>query len=419
MHNKGITYFIEVSEAISTLIRNTSFTPRIVRGRPRDLVGRPLVEDVVSPVDRHPYDMSHVDGFAIRSVDSIPASEKSPIRLRIEGCIKPSSTYKPIEPGKAVKIYTGGYLPPGADAVAPIEEVEVEGSELLIFRRYLPYENVDKKGSDVRKGETLSRSGEILTSTKAALFEALGIMEVRVTDKPIIGVLAFGDELTDDPEKISDGKTLNFSSPVVENMLENLGCISKYYGITPDNVELAKKRIKDASRVCDALITIGGSSVSEIDVASIALREMSDIFVRGLRLQPGRVGGFAVMNGKPIVILPGFIHATINVFNYLAAPLICHIQGIDHQSLIDKFNAQLAQEVSLRKWRGFRRIIWVKLTHHNDELLATPRHGQSSLISLISHSDGYIEAPPDVERLEAQSKVRVSRPAWLWFKVLR
>ncbi len=125
------------------------------------------------------------------------------------------------------------------------------------------------------------------------------------------------------------------------------------------------------------------------------------------------------MDRKPIIILPGLIHSTINVFNYLAVPLICHIQGIDYNSLIDKFDAKLGQEVSLHKWRGFRRIIWVKLTYRDNELVVSPRHGQSSLISLISHSDGYIEAPPDIERLAAQSRVRVSRPAWLYFKVLR
>jgi len=419
MHGKGITSFMEISEAVSLLMSSILLMPRIVKGRPLTLIGRPLAEDVFSPVDRPPYDMSHMDGFSISSVDSIQASKYSPVRLRIEGCIKPSSMSKPIEPGKAVKIYTGGYLPPGADTVVPMEEVEVENNELLIFRQYSPYENVDRKGSDVKRGEILCKRGEVLTPTRAALLEALGINEIRVTDKPVVGVLAFGDELTDDPKEVDEGKMLNFLSPLVEHMLDNLGCHAKYYGITPDNVELAKKKIKDASRECDALITIGGSSVSEIDVASMALKEISEIFMRGLKLQPGRVGGFGIIDRKPVVILPGLIHSTVNVFNYIAAPLICRIQGVDHQSLINKFGATLGQEVLLNKWRGFRRIIWVKLAYIDDELVAIPRHGQSSLISLISHSNGYIEAPPEAERLEARSKVRVNSPAWLYSKVMQ
>lgn len=130
-------------------------------------------------------------------------------------------------------------------------------------------------------------------------------------------------------------------------MLRNLGCDVKYYGIIPDDVEIAKKRLMEAHQECDVLITIGGSSVSEIDVASIALKELSDIFVRGLKIQPGRVGGFAILRGKPIIILPGLIHSTVNVFNYLATPLICHMQGINYQLMIDEFDAVLGQELIL------------------------------------------------------------------------
>ncbi len=419
MRNKGITSFMEISDAVNLLINNALTISRIVKGRPFSLIGRPLANAITSPVDRPPLDMSHVDGFSIRSIDSIHASKENPVRLRIEGCIKPSQNFKPIEPGKAVKIYTGGYLPPGADTVAPIEEVEVEGNDLLIFRSYHPYENVDRKGSDVKKGDILSYENEILTSTKAALFEALGIYEVSVIDRPVAGLLTFGDELTDVLEEAKSGKTLNFLSPLIEQMLNNLGCNVKYYGIVPDDVELAKRRIMEALDECDLVLTIGGSSVSEIDVASLALKEISEIFVKGLKLQPGRVGGFAIMNRKPVFTLPGLIHSTVNVFNYIVAPLICYIQKIDYQSLIEKLEAKLSQDLTLRKWIGFRRVVWVKLRAMGDEFMAVPRHGQSSLISLIGLSDGYIEVPPSIECLKAQSKVMVYRPAWMDPRILK
>lgn len=419
MHEKGITKFTEIDDALSQLISSTSYTPRIVTARPVLSIGRPLANDILSPVDRPPYNMSHVDGFAFRSIDSSIATEVSPVKLKIVSAIKPSKTSRPIASGEAAKIYTGGYLPLGADTVAPIEEVEIKGDDLLIFRRYQPFENVDKIGSDVRRGEILSVRGEILTSTKAAFLEALGIFKINIIAKPLVGILTFGDELTDNPDEVKEGKILNFLSPLVEHMLRNLGCDVKYYGIIPDDVEIAKKRLMEAHQECDVLITIGGSSVSEIDVASIALKESSDIFLRGLKLQPGRVGGFAILRGKPIIILPGLIHSTINVFNYLAAPLICHMQGINYQSMIDKFDAILCQELILTKWKEFRRIVWVKLSQREGRPVIIPRHGQSSLISLISLSDGYIEVSPGIERLNAQEIIRVYRPVWLDSRIMR
>lgn len=172
MHERGITKFTEIDDALRQLISSTSYTPRLVTARHVLSIGRPLADDVVSPVDRPSYNMSHVDGFAFRSIDSSADTESSPVKLKIVCTIKPSKMSRPIVAGEAAKIYTGGYLPLGADTVAPIEEVEIKEDDLLIFRIYQPFENVDKIGSDVRRGEVLSVRGEILTSTKAAFLEA-------------------------------------------------------------------------------------------------------------------------------------------------------------------------------------------------------------------------------------------------------
>ncbi|MDW8043283.1 MAG: molybdopterin molybdenumtransferase MoeA, partial [Nitrososphaerota archaeon] len=138
------------------------------RLRPLAAVGRVIAEDVRAPSDRPTHDMSHMDGYAVRSSDLLGASGERPVVLRVDGFTGPNERGPPLGPGCARRILTGGYLPEGADAVIPQEEVVVEEGRVAIHRPVRPFEHVDRKGSDVTSGTLVARAGEVLTPVKAA-----------------------------------------------------------------------------------------------------------------------------------------------------------------------------------------------------------------------------------------------------------
>ncbi|MCX8203220.1 MAG: molybdopterin molybdotransferase MoeA [Nitrososphaeria archaeon] len=383
------------------------------RLRPLAAVGRVIAEDVRAPSDRPTHDMSHMDGYAVRSSDLLGASGERPVVLRVDGFTGPNERGPPLGPGCARRILTGGYLPEGADAVIPQEEVVVEEGRVAIHRPVRPFEHVDRKGSDVTSGTLVARAGEVLTPVKAALLESLGVRSIGVVRLPEVGVLSFGSELTDDPDEVASGKVLNTHAPMVVSMLSRLPCRPRYLGLVPDDVEAARSAIAESLRRSDVLLTIGGSSVSELDAVPVVLSEVSEFFVQGLKMQPGRVGGAAVVDGKPVVVLPALIHSTVNVLNELGLPVLAHIASARLEEFYAMTVAALSEPVEFHKWVDFVKVVWVSLSDSGGRPSCKPRSSESSVFSSIAFSNGYILVGPGVERLEAGTEVLVKRPVWI------
>ncbi|MEN3047449.1 MAG: molybdopterin molybdotransferase MoeA [Candidatus Caldarchaeales archaeon] len=381
--------------------------------RPLAAVRRVLAEDVAAPSDRPPHDMSHMDGYAVRSSDLIGASAERPAVLRVDGFTGPNERGPPLGPGCARRILTGGYLPEGADAVVPQEEVEVEEGRVLVHRPARPFEHVDRRASDVTSGTIVARAGEVLTPVKAALLESLGLRSVRAVRLPEVGVLSFGSELTDDPGEAAEGKVLNTHAPMVVSVLGRLPCRPRYLGLVPDDPVAARSSIAEALRRSDMVLTIGGSSVSELDVVPAVLSEVSEFFVQGLKMQPGRVGGAAVVDGKPVVVLPALIHSTVNVLNELGLPVLAHLASAKPEEFYATKVARLSEPVEFHKWVDFVKVLWVSLSDSEGMPSCRPRLSESSVFSSIAFSDGYVLVGPGVERLEAGAEVLVKRPVWM------
>ena len=413
--HRAIERFHPVDEVLREVFSRISPIVETERVRPLDAIGRVLAADVFSPVSRPPADASHMDGYAVRSRDTEGASEERPVRLRLDGHVNlPNVSGPPLAPGRARRILTGGLLPEGADAVVPQEEVEVVGEEIALKRPAAPYQYVDRKGSDVVEGMLVARRGEVLRPVKAALLEALGVRRIEVFRRPVVSVLAIGSELTDDPEEAGDGKTLNTHAPMVLSFLSALPCVPRYAGLVPDDLGLVSGALERALSSSDMVLTIGGSSVGDTDVTSLLHGSGNWFFVQGLQLQPGRVGGVAVMNGKPVVMLPALIHSTVNVFNYLAVPILGRLGSFDPEQLVHTTRAVLAEGLRFTKYVDFRKVVWVRLERDGERTLCRPMVSESSAFSTIALSDGYLEVPPFKDVLERGEVVTVRRPSWVF-----
>ncbi|MCS7117283.1 MAG: molybdopterin molybdotransferase MoeA [Thaumarchaeota archaeon] len=381
--------------------------------RPLDAIGRTVTEDVFAPVDRPPYDASHMDGYAVRSSELRGASRERPVVLKVDGFTGPNERGPPLGPGCARRILTGGYMPEGADAVVPQEEVTVEGGSVSVRRPLRPFEYVDRVGSDLRRGSVVVRAGEVLTPVKGALLETLGVRSVRVMRLPEVGVLSFGSELTDDPVEADAGKVLNTHAPMVVSMLKKLPCRPRYLGLIPDDLDAARAALKTALEKSDMVLTIGGSSVSELDVVPMVLSEVSDFFAQGLKMQPGRVGGAAVVNGRPVIVLPALVHSTVNVLNELGVPVLAHLASAKLDQFFALTVATLSEPVVFHKWIDFVKVVWVSVSRSDGRLTCRPHLSESSVFSSIAFSDGYLTVRPHLERLEAGAEVVVKRPLWM------
>jgi molybdenum cofactor synthesis domain-containing protein len=411
---RAVTVFREISEVLAEASAKVKPLDRVISMRTRDAVGLILARDVVAPSDHPPLDMSHMDGFAVRSADTIGASEKEPVFLKVVGSIGPGGRHGKIDEGLAVRIHTGGYLPQGADTVIRQEDVDlVVGDKIVVTRKYEPLENVVQAGSEVREGEILARRGEVLGPVMASLLETLGVTSVEVESPVRVAIISIGDELTDDPAKVREGKILNTHGHLIYHMLGRLFCEPLKPVIVPDDPDRIRAALMDAVRESDCVLTIGGSSVGDIDFLAAELKRVAELFIQGVKLQPGRVGGVAVISGKPLVMLPGLIHSTLNVFNYLAVPILATLTGTKIEQFFLKVKALLDSEINFPKRRNFKRIVWVSLSLRKGGYLARPNIADASNIRSIAISHGYVELPPDVERIGAGELVDVRIPLYL------
>lgn len=411
---RGIQHFSDVESVLSQILPQLRVESEWMKLRTRLAVGRVLAADVYAPRDLPPFHMSHMDGFAVRSADLAGASERAPVSLVVEGSIGPGEHGRRLTPGSSFRIHTGGYLPEGSDSVVPQEDVSTDGKKIYVTRPYEPLENVVPAGSDVMRGQLVASRGEILTPVKASLLEALGVYWVDVRLPPRVSILSFGDELTDNPEEVGRGKILNTHAVVVSGMARALGCEVVRASIFRDRSEDVAEAIGGSLADSNCILTIGGSSVGDIDLVASELRRRSQIFIQGLKLHPGRVGGVALVQGRPVIMLPGLIHSTINVFNYLAAPILALMQGMNLSQLMLEVEAYMAEQVSFHRWIDFRKIVWVTLKREaGAKYLAYPNMADASNISSIARSHGFVEAAPNKTHLDSGEVVSVKIPLWV------
>ncbi|MDJ0269535.1 MAG: molybdopterin molybdotransferase MoeA [Aigarchaeota archaeon] len=410
---RRIRSFTPIEEAVSILVASVRDARRVERVDADASLGRVLATAITAERNYPEYDTSHMDGFALNHRDTLNASEERPARLRIAGSIEAGARHRPeLARGAAMRVLTGAPLPLGADTVVAQEEVKLAGDYIHVKRPVRAGENIDPAGADIREGEVLLGAGHRIRPQDLALLHYLGLRWVEVFHRPRVALLVVGDELTDDLEEAARGKVFNTHRRVIEPLTRAAGCEVRYLGIMPDNAELVGQKLREALASHDVILTIGGSSVSEKDATSLALRRIgAERIVQGLAIQPGRVGGFAIANGKPIILLPGLIMSTINVFLFLAYPLLKYMQGLEPTPYHKRLRARLAEDVRISRYVDFKKVVWVRLEERGEaDYLCYPQLGESSRMSIPVRSHGFIVINEGVEHVERGAEVVVNLP---------
>ena len=377
-----------------------------------DALGRVLAEDVRASVDVPGFDRSNMDGFAVRASDTFGVAEEEPVRLKLNDEVLATGIEPKIEviEGTATTIATGGMLPRGADAVAPIEVTDVDPDDpsyVLVRAPRVPGAAVSFAGTDMGRGETVLFAGTRLTSRETGVLAAIGCERLEVVRRPKVAILSTGDEIVQPGETMRPGLVYDSNGRILADAVEELGGDPVFYGAFRDDLDALRKAMHEALVDADMVLLSGGTSKGEGDLNALVVGELEPgILVHGVALKPGKPICLAAQGEKPVVILPGFPTSAIFTFHEFVAPLIRDLAG---QPTEDRETRAARLAIKTQSERGRLEYLLVGLVADDEgRLSAYPMGKGSGSVTSFSRADGFVRIGRNTELVDADTPVEVT-----------
>ena len=294
--------------------------------RPVPLVeadGLVLAAALVAPGELPRFTNAAMDGFALRSADTL----RAPARLQVVGRYRAGAPFEgSVQPGEAVAIATGAALPMGADTIAPIEEVQQWGAAILVPDTLEPGRHVRSAGEDVAAGQVLVERGIVVGPGQLAAAAALGFASVFVHPRPRVAILPTGDEIQPAGSRLGPGETYDAVSVALAVLLAEAGAVPMVTPPVVDEPGALMGALGAAARDADAILTTGGVSVGDRDLLP---RLFGPVAVQGFRvaLRPARPFAFGTAFGTPLFCLPGNPASALAAFEELVRPAVLGMLG--------------------------------------------------------------------------------------------
>ncbi|MFJ9040395.1 gephyrin-like molybdotransferase Glp [Streptomyces sp. NPDC102406] len=409
-----------------------------------DAQGCVLVEDVTVPVSLPPFDNSSMDGYAVRVADVAAASEEYPAVLTVIGDVAAGqvgpSGQPTVGPGQAARIMTGAPLPPGAEAVVPVEWTDgglgagpassmaahstaPEGAsgEVRVHRPAEARAHVRAQGSDVRAGDRALTAGTVLGPPQIALLAAIGRGTVRVHPRPRVVVVSTGSELVQPGEQLHEGQIYDSNSFALTAAARDAGALAYRVGAVADDAETLRSTIEDQLIRADLVVTTGGVSVGAYDVVKEALSSIGDpdeeggigagggVEFRKLAMQPGKPQGFGSVgpDHTPLLALPGNPVSSYVSFELFVRPAIRALMGLPAASVHrPTTRAVLTADKALTSPGGRRQFLRGAYDAEKGEVAPVGGSG-SHLIAALAQADALIVVGEDVTSVEPGTEVDV------------
>lgn len=291
--------------------------------------GRIIGEDIYAPINQPPFNRSPLDGYALRSEDTVGASKKNPIKLCVvDEIFAGGNINTEIEKNEAIRIMTGAEIPEGADCVIRQENTNYSMEEVEIYDELKKYENYCFAGEDVKKGSKLISKGEKLTYIHIGLLATMGITQVLVKRKPRIGIISTGDEIVSSGKPLSKGKIYDSNRITISMRLMDFGCEIVSSKIIEDEVCQVSKQINNLIDKVDVIITTGGVSVGKKDIMHEVINKINaDRLFWRVRMKPGTPAIYSIYKKTPILSLSGNPFAAIATFEIMGKELIYKLSG--------------------------------------------------------------------------------------------
>jgi molybdopterin molybdotransferase len=363
--------------------------------------GRVLAADLHAPLPLPPFANSAVDGYAFRHADLGAA----PTLLPLAGRIAAGQQAVPLPPGHAARIFTGAPMPAGADTVLMQEDAVLEGAAVRVPLGLKPGANARPAGEDVAAGRLALAAGTRLRAPEIGLAAALGQAALTVRRPLRVGVFSTGDELASPGTPLAPAQTYDSNRFTLLALLARLPVVRADLGILPDDPAATARALRAAASHYDLLLTSGGVSAGEEDHVRGAIEAGGRLVFWRLAVKPGRPAAMGVIDGTPVLGLPGNPVAAVVTFLHLARPLVLRLAGARPEAL-PRFPARA--EFAARKKAGRREYLRVRLAPGQPLPLATkfPREG-AGLLTSLTECDAFAELPEDLLQVTPGETIQV------------
>ena len=413
---------ISVEEALAKIINSIQILDS--EGKPLlDCLGQVLAEDVYSSFDVPPHDNSAMDGYAVQSESITGANYKNPKVLRVVGEVAAGrvSDLK-VGPGTAIRIMTGAFIPSGADVVVPFEDTdEIDRKQAAISKTEIGVRvslaegcNIRRRGEDIAQGELVLTKGKLLRPADIGVLASLGKSMVSVIRRPLVGILATGNEVVEINQPLLPGKIYNSNSYSLAAQVLRYGGIPELLGIAPDDVQQLTAAVREGLE-CDILVTSGGVSLGDYDVVKQVLATEGNVSFWTVRMKPGKplaFGMFKRSDGKqiPHLGLPGNPVSSMITFEVFARPAILKMMG---RSNLVKSNITAVMEDSVGNKDGRRIFARVVVTRRDGKYFAHITGPQGSgILSSMTKANGLAIIPENTKEVKPGAPVEVMMLDW-------
>ena len=421
-HSHADEDMLSVEEAYERVM--ASFSPLEASEVPiLESLGQTLAVDVTSPLALPPLANSGMDGYALRGADIVGASADAPRRLPVIGIVAAGQLPdRAVEAGTAMRIMTGAPVPDGADTVVPFEETDEvqrkrEGrplDEVAILSEMPTGANVRPAGEDVREGELVLEAGTVIRAAEVGVLASLGLDRVPVKRRPIVSVLATGDELETAGTTLAGGKIYDSNSYGVAASVIASGGIPRLLGIARDNLDDLHAKLA-ATAGSDLVITSAGVSKGDYDIVKDVLEQRGKMNFWSVRMRPAKPLAFGHLRGEggkdvPLLGLPGNPVSAMVAFEMFARPAIHAMLG---RTVRPRPTVDGVLTGPIRNYDGRRVYARVEVELRDGVYYATPAGPQgSNILTSMSRANALAICPEDLPVKEAGEQVRIIMLDW-------
>lgn len=367
-------------------------------------LGRALSHGIKATELLPPFDNSAMDGYAVRTADTLQTSSDSPKVLPVQAVIAAGHPAQaPLKPHHAMRIFTGAPMPQGADAVVIQENTRAVDNQVHILQTAKLGDHIRRAGEDVKPGETLFNEQQVIGPGDIAMFVAQGHTTASVVKKPRVAIVPTGDELVEAGQPLGPGQIANSNAVMLQTMCLELGMEPFLFPIVRDQKEALSQTLVDASQTSDLILTIGGVSVGDFDHVLSSIKENGAIDFWKVAIKPGKPLAFGHINQTPIIGLPGNPASAFVCFELFARPALLKLAARPFQRRL-VVQAKLSKAIAQNKTR--EQFLRARLTRENSqysvETASTQGSGQlSSMVNInalaqIPIGNGTIDAGRNV-----------------------
>ncbi|QWE93264.1 molybdopterin molybdotransferase MoeA [Cupriavidus sp. EM10] len=356
-----------------------------------DANGRVLAAPVTSALRVPPADNTSMDGYAMRAADVPAAGTRLPVSQRIPA----GHVGSELAPGTAARIFTGGLIPPGADAVVMQEQCQADGDAVIVNRVPSSGEWIRRAGEDIEAGSQILPLGARLSPQALGLAASVGQARLDVIRRVRVAVFFTGDELAMPGEPLKPGAIYNSNRFTLRGLLENLGCEVTDFGIVPDTLAATRDTLRRAAEGNDLIITSGGVSVGEEDHIRPAVTAEGRLDLWQIAIKPGKPLAFGqVANGvgEPTFFLglPGNPVSSFVTFLLFVRPFLLRLQGV-----ADVTPRRIAMRADFDLPKGDRRNEFLRARLNDAGGLDLFPNQSSGVLTSTVWADGLIDNPPN------------------------